>query len=354
MLALCLAALGAARPGALAQTLYHVTDLGRITTVGVGNGGMVAGHNGETSCAWDVGHGFTLIPGIDGPAYTVAQDVNGSGQVVGYDDSTPTRQAFIWDRVRGTRAVADFGTVVGKKARSEAYGVNGLGHVVGRYLSPDGIFDSFLWSPGAGWHKLQRPEPGYGTEAFRVNDQDEAVGTTHGQLQGVYWRSDGTSLEMGNLLSQYENNPYDINGLSHVCGWTWGPLGDVAYFWADGVYTPIFNPIRRDFYMSGNAINDSDLMVGSMYRDYYTPSAFQWTADGGVVQLNSLLNESGQGWDLQEAIGVNNPGQITGYGRHNGQYAAFLLTPVVPEPPAILVLAPLAALIVLRRRGKGN
>src|SRR6185503_7829555 len=39
------------------------------------------------------------------------------------------------------------------------------------------------------------------------------------------------------------------------------------------------------------------------------------------------------GWTLISARGINNQGQIVGFGTHNGQTRAFLLTPSQPPPP---------------------
>ncbi|MBV9274591.1 MAG: hypothetical protein JO333_11905, partial [Verrucomicrobia bacterium] len=54
--------------------------------------------------------------------------------------------------------------------------------------------------------------------------------------------------------------------------------------------------------------------------------AFLYTA-GTVQDLNNLL-ATNPGWILQTATGINNAGQIVGYGTINGQIHAFLLTPL--------------------------
>jgi hypothetical protein len=53
----------------------------------------------------------------------------------------------------------------------------------------------------------------------------------------------------------------------------------------------------------------------------------------GVHDLNSLLDPvTGAGWMLAEATGINNRGQIIGFGIHNDQALGFLLTPIVSGP----------------------
>src|SRR5262249_29219537 len=54
-------------------------------------------------------------------------------------------------------------------------------------------------------------------------------------------------------------------------------------------------------------------------------SAFVWQ-NGLITDLNTLI-DSGLGWVLQIATGINDNGQITGTGTVGGQTHAFLLTP---------------------------
>lgn len=53
--------------------------------------------------------------------------------------------------------------------------------------------------------------------------------------------------------------------------------------------------------------------------------AFLWINDI-IKDLNSLI-PANSGWELKTAWDINNFGKIVGYGKHNGQTKAFLLTP---------------------------
>jgi probable HAF family extracellular repeat protein len=79
-----------------------------------------------------------------------------------------------------------------------------------------------------------------------------------------------------------------------------------------------------------NSINDSGQIVGG------SNEAFLYS--GGVMyNLDSLT--PGSGWELSDATGINNSGQIVGYGLNPaGQTHAFLLNPV-PEPSTMVLLA---------------
>lgn len=74
-------------------------------------------------------------------------------------------------------------------------------------------------------------------------------------------------------------------------------------------------------------INRLGQVVGHSYlSDNTTLHAFLWV-DGVLRDLNDLL-PAGSGWVLNEARAINDFGQITGYGAHNGITRAFVLSPV--------------------------
>jgi probable HAF family extracellular repeat protein len=106
-------------------------------------------------------------------------------------------------------------------------------------------------------------------------------------------------------------------------------------------------------------INDSGEVVGYSYLTDGAQDAFLYY-DGSMLDLNSLL-PANSGWVLEEALGINNAGQITGMGLYDGQETAFLMTDpgdvaAVPEPSTSLVIEAgigfMALLVALRRRAK--
>jgi len=73
-------------------------------------------------------------------------------------------------------------------------------------------------------------------------------------------------------------------------------------------------------------VNGNGLIVGSAETSDGVPHAFIWR-DGIMTDLNAWI-PPGAGWVLQAATGVGNRGEgIAGYGLHDGQLRAFLLTP---------------------------
>jgi hypothetical protein len=73
-----------------------------------------------------------------------------------------------------------------------------------------------------------------------------------------------------------------------------------------------------------------------------------YTKARGMVDLNDLIDPA-LGWELLQALGINDLGQIVGHGRINGQTHAFLLTPVPVPHSLALAAAALCCLIACSR-----
>jgi probable HAF family extracellular repeat protein len=97
------------------------------------------------------------------------------------------------------------------------------------------------------------------------------------------------------------------------------------------------------------ANNDNGQIVGYAYTTSGAVHAclFDSTGGGNNIDLNTFINPA-FGWLLQEAWDINNDGWIVGYGVHNGQSHAFLLT--TPEPATVALMTLGGA--ILRRKSK--
>lgn len=94
-------------------------------------------------------------------------------------------------------------------------------------------------------------------------------------------------------------------------------------------------------------INASGQAVGYSYTTGNAAErAFFADVTGPMIDLNTLL-PAGSGWVLTRATGINDVGQISGYGTIGGQQHAFLLT--IPEPTSFSILA-LGGIALLRRK----
>jgi hypothetical protein len=72
---------------------------------------------------------------------------------------------------------------------------------------------------------------------------------------------------------------------------------------------------------------------------------------GAAIDLNSRIDPSTPGWLLTEATRINDLGQIIGRGVFDGQFRAFLATPI-PEPSSICGILVIAAYAIRSLRSR--
>ena len=78
----------------------------------------------------------------------------------------------------------------------------------------------------------------------------------------------------------------------------------------------------------GRAINNADEVVGAFGPYFDADRAFLWSEKDGFRDLNDLI-PANSGWKLQVATGINDQGEIVGFGDHNGDDdVGFLLIPL--------------------------
>ncbi len=280
--------------------------------------GQVVGQvriNGDHAYLWDspteardIG---TLHP--SGPGFgTKALDINNSGQVVGESDFSIGTRAFLWTEDSGMQSLGILGP---NNVDYQARGINELGQVVGFASKTFTNDHAFLWTPETGMQDIDDDPSDTSRLSFAdaINDSGEVAGDRMGQEGAFIWTAAGGMEPIGDLPGA--NNlslAFDINNHGHIVGRGQTIFGDHAFIWS-----------RAD----------------------------------GIVDLNDLLDESGDGWTVRIAHGINDRGMIAAFGRSpSGQPGssserAILLVPI-PECSSMLMCfigASLFSLVVVRR-----
>lgn len=106
------------------------------------------------------------------------------------------------------------------------------------------------------------------------------------------------------------------------------------------------NGSTTNYHSVANDINNAGLIVGKSERISGSAAVAILWENGIAIDLNTLI-PSGSGWNLLSAEGINDAGDIVGFGTFGGNSRAFLLT--IPEPSSVFMLL-LAPLAWLRRR----
>jgi probable HAF family extracellular repeat protein len=130
---------------------------------------------------------------------------------------------------------------------------------------------------------------------------------------------------LGTLGGTYSEG-FGINLSGQIVGQstTTGDAYDRAFLYSGGVITSLGTLGGSN--SKAYAINDSGTIVGQADVNAYTSDAFIYSG-GKMTDLNSLL-PAGSGWTLWCATGINNAGQIVGYGLDSqGFEHAFKMAP---------------------------
>jgi probable HAF family extracellular repeat protein len=162
--------------------------------------------------------------------------------------------------------------------------------------------------------------------AMAINDVGVIVGFASDQSNGVAHAFVYTDGVMTDIHPATESYALDVNNLGQVVGQflTADQSAFHAFLYSHGNFTDLGLAGSGETVASG--INDWGQIVGS------TSIADQQHAfiyeDGNIIDLNGLVPQD-SGWELSQALQVNNLGQIVGSGLVNANFHAFLLTPAI-------------------------
>jgi len=326
---------------------YSITDLGTIQgdtynqATGVNNLGHVVGCAGCSNVStpaflWTPQNGMQALPLLPSGGATYASAINDSDQVAGLSygvgEFADDTQAVIWN---STNTIQGLGTLPGG-TQSAASAINNLGQVTG---DSDGNFGlavhAFLWTSSTGMRDLQPTGPG-SSWGYGVNLLGHVTGLFIGSNFRAFFWTDLTGMQDLGLLPGWTTGAgVGINDLDEIAGTSEkqfkGATISHATLWIQrGGRSRVkdLGTLPGGFDAFALAINNLGQVVGASDSKETggLGHAFVWSRGTGMQDLNVLI-PAGTGWTLWQANGINDLGQITGYGTINQQTHAFLLTP---------------------------
>ncbi len=242
----------------------------------------------------------------------VAHDINNNNVIVGISSNGSASRPTQWTFNGKTYVPTDLGTIAGTTTSTgRGWAINGSGTVVGQSQNAASTSQPTRWIGGVATNLGSLGDGTRFGHAYGLNNTGLIVGATQtGQTVGI------------------------LTGTSSTTAIT------RAFRWQDGAMTelPPFNLYvspgntgsDTNYHSEAKDVNDARLVVGNSQRIASSPAVATIWLNGVAIDLNTLI-PAGSGWTLRSAEGINDQGDIVGFGTFNGSTRAFMLT---AEPPA--------------------
>jgi probable HAF family extracellular repeat protein len=258
----------------------------------------------------------------------VAHDINNAGVIVGISSNGTVSRPTMWVFNGSTYVPSDLGTIAGTPtATGRAWAINQNGVAAGLSTNLLGTSQATLWDGGAITNLTSLGDGTRFSQAFGLNDNNVVVGSSL------------TGQTVGQLIGTTSTTP-----ITRGFVWDSGVITELTPF---NLYAPGNTGPTTNYHSVAMDINNAGLIVGNSQRIAGLPAVATLWQGGVPIDLNTLL-PPGSGWNLLSAEGINNRGDIVGYGTIGGQTHAFLLT--VPEPSSLVLAGVGVALLLCRIR----
>jgi len=290
-----------------------------------------------------------------GGTISEAFGINDSGQAVGefYAQGNVYTRPFRTAPNGVITPASDLGSLGGNLGA--AWAVNVHGQAVGASQTPSGFIHAFRTAPNGPItpaSDLGTP-PGVFSEAFGINASGQVVGDVDNRAYRTMPNGMITADSYIEPLGS-ESVAYGINDAGQAVGGaaTTGNAAEHAFRTAPNGPVSAASDLGTlgGQWSRALAINSCGQAVGfsEIAPGDYEFHAFFCDVTGPMQDLNNLIAPH-SGWVLREACGINDAGEIAGWGlAPDGTNRAFLLT--IPEPGIVLLVATVAPAFLVRRR----
>jgi probable HAF family extracellular repeat protein len=304
---------------------------------------------------------------LSGGTYSIANDINNLGEVTGIADIAINehrkRQSAVlyrpWDGLQQITAA----TPAPEYEVSSGHGINDLTQVVG--LMTGSFWGPFLWTPGQGMTQLQAPEISF---AKAINNNGMIAGTEdRGLMLGLAATWEGPSHQyrvVDDTPASEGSNAHDVNDQGSIVGFQQlggqykpfivnpgaplqtignsnglanaisnnghvvGSVGGRGFLWTAAAGFTLLDTLGGKS-SAAYGVNNAGAVVGNIYYSSGQSQPFLYEA-GVMTNLNNLL-QSGSQWQLQDAVAINERGQIAGNGLYGSARMGYILSPLIRE-----------------------
>ncbi len=332
-----------------AQSVVRLAPLGSGDAFAedINDNGEIVGQSmhallGMRPTRWDAAGTATDLGLLANGVLGYATAINNNGVIVGVsEDSNGMGYATLWD---GRGGIVDMHTAIGASGTSVPWDINDDGVVAGQARISAGIFPrGFVWDqvnpaqqagtdlyPGGANYAINNAGVISGSGYFFGDPDDALLAVPDGR--------GGYDYPLINPFGFYFSQARALNETGMVIGHS-GYNSTTA-----GWNACIFTGDDRDPVMTlgtlpnldtseGADVNEKGMVVGYAWDGTFSgfdPRAWVWV-DGTMYDLNDLLDDRSEFEILSRATGINNNGDIVGWGRLlDGSVGAFLIEGYTP------------------------
>lgn len=321
---------------------------GQSTAQDINNAGVVVGQStnvlGHTvAVMWDANGTPSQLGSLDGETISWAESINNNGVIVGYcEDGDFLRRATLW---APGESPFNLHNAIGAAGSSIPWDINDSGVIVGQAPLTPGFAKRFAWDSMAGSMISGIPSSFMGSAIYGVNNAGEFVGSEFffGDPDDAnYYRPDGRGGYEDVLINPpgfIFSQARAINDSGMIIGHS--GFNSTTSSWNACIFTgddrdPVHPLGSLEGYdtSEGLDLNNNGMVVGYSWDGTFSgipPRAWAWV-DGTMYDLNDYLDDSSDFQVLLRATGVNDNGDIVGFGElKNGGLGSFIIRGFEPS-----------------------
>ena len=327
--------------GVVSATTYTITDLGVTTGSELG---YVDTYNGkpvvvaESNWYWTPSGAVNLLPllpGSWGATGCTASGVNSSGQIDGTYTTASGTSGFVY-------TIGGSAEQINVPSLSEVGNINENGYVPVAYSS--GLYSSTaVFNANTQTYTYPGGSSGNQFLPLAINSSGwiSATNMSASPANPEVWNG-STWNAITALGTSGTDYAYGIDSNGDIVGKVTGNKAFYAPYDGGGTWGAAINLFSGSTQGFANGINDNQVIVGENKTAGPVAEIWNTPTSGSGVALSTLVTNLGS-WTLVQGTGINDAGDIVGYGTNPSGTSGevFLLTPTATPEPSTLLLAAL-------------